>query len=333
MNHLLKSVAMRLPAFRAHVERVRALSEERDRLAREVRRLRRSSKHQVAATWSLAEEDWSVAKKRKQSRSEEFQSVATTATLFPPVQRLEQHLDKPLADCVRQRLAAEPYWFLKIEVLPGCYSPGWSDPALEKLPHFGLPDDLSGKRVLDIGCAEGFFSFEAERRGAREVIGIDSSPDSVRRFNIVKDARQSAATAVLMNVYDLTPERLGTFDLVLFYGVFYHLKHPQYALERIRSVCAGDLLFQTYTQEEPSIKGTPWARYYPHGVMSGRHNERHDYTVFWRFNSACCLAMLDHVGFVDLEVVSTDPNPFVVKARSPERACGVPPDLTQAPWS
>src|SRR5205085_1263649 len=124
-------------------------------------------------------------------------------------------------------------------------SPGWSDPKTEKLPFFGLPDELSGKRVLDIGCAEGFFSFESERRGAREVIGIDSFPDSVRRFNVVKEARQSNATAYLLNVYDLDPRRLGTFDVVLFYGVFYHLKHPQHALEKIKSVCTGQLLFQT----------------------------------------------------------------------------------------
>ena len=124
--------------------------------------------------------------------------------------------------------------------------------------------------MLDIGCAEGYFSFEAERRGAREVIGIDSFPDSVRRFNVTKAARQSNATAFLMNVYDLDPKRLGTFDLVLFYGVFYHLKHPQYALERIRSVCTGEMLFQTHIYEEPAVRGTPWARFHPHGMMSGQ---------------------------------------------------------------
>jgi tRNA (mo5U34)-methyltransferase len=187
-------------------------------------------------------------------------------------------------------------------------------------------------RVLDIGCAEGFFTFEAEKRGAREVIGIDSFPDSIRRFNIVRAARQSNAAAFLMNVYDLEPKRLGTFDLVLFYGVFYHLKHPQYALERIRSICTGELLFQTHIYEEPAIKGTPWARYFPHGMMSGANQELFDPTVFWLFNSQCCLAMLDHVGFSDLKIVSNEPQPFVVHARVPEKAPGVPPDQTEAPW-
>jgi tRNA (mo5U34)-methyltransferase len=195
-----------------------------------------------------------------------------------------------------------------------------------------MPDDLSGMRVLDIGCAEGFFSFEAERRGAREVIAIDSFTDSVRRFNIAKEARQSNATAFLMNVYDLQPNRLGTFDLVLFYGVFYHLKHPQHALERIRSVCTGSLLFQTHTYEDPAVRDTPCARFYPHGMLSGPQNEDFDPTVFWLFNSACCVAMLDHVGFTDPEILSSDPHPFVMRARCPDVSPGTPPDQTESPW-
>ena len=71
----------------------------------------------------------------------------------------------------------EDYWFHRIELTPNLITPGWSDPRKEKLPYFGLPDDMHGMRVLDIGCSEGFFSFEAERRGAAETIAIDSSPD------------------------------------------------------------------------------------------------------------------------------------------------------------
>jgi tRNA (mo5U34)-methyltransferase len=281
---------------------------------------------------SAVEAQWAELKERKRRLSEEVRQAGPTTRLSAPIQPLDGHLEKSAADLFRHQVQAEPYWFQKIELMPGVLSPGWSDPRTEKLPYFGLPEDLTGMRVLDIGCAEGFFSFEAERRGAREVIGIDSFPDSVRRFNIVKAARQSNATAFLMNVYDLEPKRLGTFDLVLFYGVFYHLKHPQFALERIRSICSGNLLFQTHIYEEPAVKGIPWARFYPHGYMSGAKNELWDPTVFWLFNSACCLAMLDHVGFTDLKILSTDPNPFVISAKSPERSIGVPPDQTEAPW-
>jgi tRNA (mo5U34)-methyltransferase len=136
-----------------------------------------------------------------------------------------------------------------------------------------------------------------------------------------------------MNVYDLDPKRLGTFDLVLFYGVFYHLKHPQHALERIRSICSDTLLFQTHVFEEPPVKDTPCARFYPHGMLSGPEKEQFDPTVFWLFNSTCCVAMLDHLGFTDLEILSSSPYPFVMRARSPEISPGTPPDQTLSPWS
>jgi tRNA (mo5U34)-methyltransferase len=264
--------------------------------------------------------------------SDEFRASASSATLVQPITPAPNHLELSVADWIRHQVESEPYWFQKVELFPGYSSPGWDDPAQSKLPYYGLPDDLTGMRVLDIGCAEGFFSFEAERRGAREVIGIDSFSDSVRRFNIVKEARQSNATAFLMNVYDLEPKRLGTFDLVLFYGVFYHLKHPQLALERILGICTGELRFQTHVFEEPGLKDVPSARFYPHGMLSGTQGEHFDPTVFWLFNGTCCVAMLDHVGFKDPEILSQGPHPFVMRARVPEPSPGEPPDQTQSPW-
>jgi tRNA (mo5U34)-methyltransferase len=272
-------------------------------------------------------------RQRKLQMSKDFRARAASATLVQPVEPAPNHLDLPTRDWIRHQVEAERYWFQKVELFPGYSSPGWDDPAQSKLPYYGLPDDLRGKRVLDIGCAEGFFSFEAERRGAREVIGIDSFPDSVRRFNIVKEARQSNATAFLMNVYDLEPKRLGTFDLVLFYGVFYHLKHPQLALERIRSICTGTLLFQTHALDDPALQEEALGRFYPHGMLSGVQGEHYDPTVFWLFNEACCVGMLDHVGFDEVEVVSRTPYPLVLRARSPEVSPGEPPDQTDSPWS
>lgn len=275
---------------------------------------------------------WAHLKARKQSLSTEFNRNAATAVLAPAIKSQSDHLVETVEANIRRRVLLEPYWFHRIELFPGFHTPGWSDAAREKLPYFGLPADLSGKRVLDVGCAEGFFSFEAERRGAREVIGIDSFPEGIRRFNLVKEALQSNATSFLMNVYDLDPSTLGTFDLVLFFGVFYHLKHPQLALERIFRVCVGEMLFQTFVQDEPGIAG-PWAKFCPHGLMSGPNNEHYDPTIFWLFNPACCIAMLDHLGFENIEVVSTDPYPFVLRAQVKRNERGMPPDQTLAPWS
>jgi tRNA (mo5U34)-methyltransferase len=334
MTSILKLLIKKTPIGKSYHQRMDILQAERDRLACQIDilshqiKLHNSQENQQ----NLQQNDWLLPKERNIMMSEGNRANAANSILVPIIQPRDNHLGISVKDMIEYQVKAEPYWFQKIEVLPGLYSAGWSDPAIEKLPYFGLPDDLTGMRVLDIGCAEGFFSFEAEKRGCREVIGIDSFPDSIRRFNIVKAARQSNATAFLMNIYDLEPKRLGTFDLVLFYGVFYHLKHPQYALERIRSICTGELLFQTHIYEEPAVKGTPWARYFPHGMLSGTNHDLFDPTVFWLFNSQCCLAMLDHVGFTDLKIISNDPQPFVVHARVPERAIGIPPDQTEAPW-
>lgn len=232
---------------------------------------------------------------------------------------------------ISAKIAAEPYWFHRIRLPGGLETPGWSDPATDKLPYFGLPADLSGLRVLDIGCAEGFFSFEAERRGAREVVAIDSLADSVRRFNLCAAALGSRATAHLASVYTLSPETMGTFDMVLFFGVLYHLKHPWLALERIRSVTSGTLLFQSLVEDEPKLQSPALARFHPHGIMSGPNREHWDPTVFWVPNPRACIDLLSATGFVNVQIVSQAP--FVARALSPLQSGGQAPDHTRAPWS
>ncbi|MEO1086309.1 MAG: class I SAM-dependent methyltransferase [Acidobacteriota bacterium] len=162
-----------------------------------------------------------------------------------------------LESWLREQVAEEPIWFHRLALRPDLVTPGISDPAVDKLPYFGLPEDLSGQRVLDIGCAEGFFSFEAERRGAAEVVAIEPYPDSGRRFQLVKIAEGSKAILYRTNVYDLDPRAFGTFDLVLFFGVLYHLRNPMLALERIREVCTGTILVQSACEERPELGDEP----------------------------------------------------------------------------
>lgn len=234
---------------------------------------------------------------------------------------------------VKFQVEIEPYWFHRIELFPDLVTPGWSDPSVEKLPYFGLPDDLSGMRVLDIGCAEGFFSFEAERRGAKEVIAIDSFPDSVRRFNICRNVFGSKATAFLCNVYDLNPRTFGTFDVVFFFGVLYHLRHPLLALEKIFSVCAGTILLQTANFESRDLVDVPIAKFHPCGIQSGTPEKpMFDPTVFWLPNAECVRAMLKHVGFHQINTLTENVG-VVVRAQQPVKTSGFPPDQTKAPWS
>ena len=256
----------------------------------------------------------------------------------PPAAAIEypakaQSSDLTFPEWIRSQVASESYWFQRIELPGGIVTPGWSDPITEKLPYFGLPDDLTGMRVLDIGHAEGFFSFEAERRGAAEVVAIENYPPMVRKFNICRAALSSRAQSVLAGVYDLNPKTYGTFDLVLFYGVLYHLRHQLLALEKIQDVCRGTLLMQTAVCSDQGK--TPMSEFHPFGITSGPpENPSHDPTCFWFPNVACCQAMLEHTGFQEIERISpTASVGAVFRAKAAVQDKGALTDETKAPWA
>src|SRR5271155_2710945 len=134
-----------------------------------------------------------------------------------------------------QRLSgrlAELGYYHSIELPDGRVIPGIQ--SIEKqrwrLAQFPIPQDLRGKRVLDIGAWDGWFSFEMERRGA-EVLAIDNWDNP--RFHEMRSMLNSRVEYRQFDIYDLTPQSVGQFDIVLFMGVLYHLKHPLLALERV----------------------------------------------------------------------------------------------------
>ena len=108
--------------------------------------------------------------------------------------------------------------------------------------------DLRGKRVLDIGCRDGLFSFEAEKLGAAEVIGIDNDPSIAAREFLIPFFRSRVKMHEL-NLFDLRPETFGKFDVVIFPGVLYHLRYPIWALKLVRDVLNDDgmLVLETAT--------------------------------------------------------------------------------------
>lgn len=137
-------------------------------------------------------------------------------------------------------------WYHQIELGPGIVTPGVNDSAenLRLLNELGLPADCSGLRVLDIGTADGFMAFEIEKRGAREVVALDYRKPASTGFSIASSILGSGVRHEVENVYDLTPEKYGHFDLVLFLGVLYHLRNPMAAFDRIRRIMnPGALLF------------------------------------------------------------------------------------------
>lgn len=108
--------------------------------------------------------------------------------------------------------------------------------------------DISGKRVLDIGCRDGLFSFFAESMGAAEVIGIDNDL-SMAATEFLIPYFKSKVKMVEMNLYDLKPDTFGLFDVIIFPGVLYHLRYPFWGLKVIRDVMnvGGHLLIETAT--------------------------------------------------------------------------------------
>jgi len=106
--------------------------------------------------------------------------------------------------------------------------------------------DMQGKKVLDIGCRDGLFCFEAEKLGAKEVIGIDNNlSEAATEFLI--PYFHSKVRMFEMNVYDLKPDNFGQFDVIIFAGVLYHLRYPFWGLKCIRDIMTehGKMILET----------------------------------------------------------------------------------------
>ena len=110
-------------------------------------------------------------------------------------------------------------------------------------PH--LPEDLSGKSLLDVGCNAGFYCVEAKRRGAARVVGVDSQRHLVRQARFVGRALGLDIEFAQMSVYDLDPRASGQFDVTLALGLVYHLKHLVLGLERLFHVTRELLILET----------------------------------------------------------------------------------------
>jgi tRNA (mo5U34)-methyltransferase len=145
-----------------------------------------------------------------------------------------------LADRVHSR-----FRYHSIELPDGSILPG-----LQPIEHlrwrldlFGLPEDLRGKRVLDVGAWDGWFSFECERRGA-EVVAVDCIP--LDTFKEASELIGSKVEYLTLDVNELSARTLGTFDIVLFFGVLYHLRHPLLGLEKAVELSTGLVLIESF---------------------------------------------------------------------------------------
>lgn len=205
-------------------------------------------------------------------------------------------------------------WYHSMELAPGEVTPGWFDTraAARKVP---LPQDLTGKRCLDVGTWDGFWAFEMEKRGAAEVVAIDIDdpdrwdwpprerldPDRLAMqvlaavkgrgegFRTARERLGSNVDRRNLSVYDLDPTVLGHFDVVFLGSLLLHLRDPVLALERIRSVCAGIAVIADTVELLPSLR-------HPRSPVVRLEGVERPW--WWQPNRAALLRMIRSAGFV-----------------------------------
>jgi tRNA (mo5U34)-methyltransferase len=208
-------------------------------------------------------------------------------------------------------------WYHRIDLGHGIITPGQYDlqPLIE---HYGIPQFLDGRSVLDVGPGHGFFAFEFERRGARRVATAelpswaehDASPilreeferspastDEYHRgaFGFAIEARGSRVERHFCSVYDLSPGSVGTFDLVFCASVLLHLTDPLRALFGIRRVCLDQAIICTAIDTHAHVADEARALFV--GTPKGQ--------AFWFPTMTCIERMLLAAGFARVERVST----------------------------
>jgi len=195
-------------------------------------------------------------------------------------------------------------WYHTIDLGGGVVTPGIYDhrPYLE---YYGLPEDLTGKKALDIGTASGFFAFEMEKRGAevtatelRRWEDHDFGPLYVpdmpveklqeylhKPFGLARRILGSKVKKKRISVYNLSPETVGVFDLVFCSSVLLHLRDPVKALWRIREVTRERAVIATGIHEDGGAE--------PRALFSGHKGG----ATWWLPNRACLEAMVESAGF------------------------------------
>ncbi len=216
---------------------------------------------------------------------------------------------------IRARVESLGQWFHNmnlggVQTAPNHFLYDYPGQKWRRFAH-AIPADLRGRSVLDIGCNAGFYSIEMKRRGADRVLGIDSDETYLAQARFAAEVSGFEIAFRQLSVYDVAA--LGErFDIVLFMGVLYHLRHPLLALDLIHEHAARDLLvFQSMQRGTDEVDAV--ADDYPFSETATfdrpgfpklhfiERNYAHDPTNWWVPNRACAEAMLRASGFAILD--------------------------------
>jgi len=213
---------------------------------------------------------------------------------------------------LRQLVDAVPWWYHRIELRPGLITPGWAPMDADA---YGIPDDLSGRTVLDVGAWDGFWSFEALKRGAERVVAIDNFSDQLsdqnpkqrtsawHTFDLCARAlgysRSNRLQRMTYSVY--SADLLGPFDVIFFFGTLYHLRHPLYALDQLMKALkpGGEIYVESAICDDYSPYGKPYGdapvmEFYP-GAEYGNNSSN-----WWAPTLRCLEFMLQSCNLTDI---------------------------------
>jgi len=195
---------------------------------------------------------------------------------------------------------AERGWYHSFDLPDGTHLEGCIplDALRERWARFPIPADLAGKRVLDTGAWDGWFSFEAERRGA-EVTAIDCV--EVPHFLEIHRKLASRVTYRILDFYELPEAHLGTFDYVFFLGILYHLKHPLLALETVCALTTDTAIVESFVTDGDTwrehLADIPAMEFYETDELGNQLDN-------WIGPSVgCLLAMCRAAGFARVELL------------------------------
>ena len=214
----------------------------------------------------------------------------------------ERAADNPtFHDLVQQQVAllSRRGWYHSIELPDGQVIQGMIgiDALKARLAAYPIPEDLTGKRVLDVGAWTGWCSFEMERRGA-EVLAVDCV-----EFEEFREAHRMIGSRVdyrILDVEELTPASVGLFDYVLFFGVLYHLRHPLLGLERICAITRDTACVESFVIDDGAAPCT--LEFYETDELGGQIDN-------WFGPSVKCLgALCRSAGFARADLLYTMPD-------------------------
>ena len=209
-----------------------------------------------------------------------------------------------------------PYWWHYIDLGEGIVTPGrqgglgqkGDNATKRKLKRLPLPENLEGKTVIDVGCSDGFFSFECKKRGAKRVVAVDNPQvNKSKAFVVARQILDLDIEYIHSDIYNLDIDKLGKFDIVLGLGLLYHLKSPLIGLEILKKLTKQCVIIESHF-----IKGEESLMKYNANVDENGNVRKNNHST-WFPTLKALKEMMKDVGFINIEVLNTSGDRVVLK--------------------